>query len=365
MKIQGRKKKEKRINRLLLLKDILITLVTLKCTTAICWNLRNTEYGETQIALLYVLAVLLIARFSSRFYFGLIASLLAMLQIDYFFMEPYFQLDFSLNGYPFTFFVIFAVSNVVSMLMLQIRQQEKNRLEAEREKLRANLLRAISHDIRTPLTSIIGSVSTVIENYSKMEKEDSVSLLMDARAEAQWLVRVVENLLLVTKVDGVGISLRKTPELADEVLSSAVLKLKKRFPDAPIEAGVSEELLFIPMGAVLVEQVICNLVENAIVHGGQVSRIGIFVRREKDKALFLVEDDGKGIEPEVQRKLLKQGLYNGLGEEQTGKRNLEIGLPVCKSIIEAHKGELLLSNRAEGGTSVKFWLPLEEEGKEA
>ena len=198
-----------------------------------------------------------------------------------------------------------------------------------------------------------------------MEKEDSVSLLMDARAEAQWLVRVVENLLLVTKVDGVGISLRKTPELADEVLSSAVLKLKKRFPDAPIEAGVSEELLFIPMDAVLVEQVICNLVENAIVHGGQVSRIGIFVRREKDKALFLVEDDGKGIEPEVQRKLLKQGLYNGLGEEQTGKRNLEIGLPVCKSIIEAHKGELLLSNRAEGGTSVKFWLPLEEEGKEA
>lgn len=354
-------KREQRYRNLMFLRDCIMTLAILTITTGICWQLNGTIYREVHITLLYVLAILLISRFSKHLYFGIAAAVIAILEIDYFFMAPYFQIDFSISGYPFTFFVILSVSLVVSMLMMQLRQQEKQQLEADREKMRANLLRAISHDIRSPLTSIIGSVSTVIENYPKMETKESISLLTDARAEAQWLIRVVENLLLVTRMDGVRASLKKSSEPAEEVISSALVKLKKHFPDAPVAVSIPEEMLFVPMDAILIEQVLCNLIENALIHGKSVTRIDVTVSREKDRAVFGVADNGEGFAPEVQKKLFKESMYREKGESSNEKRNMGIGLSVCKSIVEAHGGVLRVGNQPQGGGNVTFSLPLDDE----
>lgn len=358
--MKRKNKQEQREQDISVLRDCIMTVAVLTATTLICWNLRETAYREVHITLLYVLATLMISRFTERFQFGLAASLISILEIDYFFMAPYFQIDFSISGYPFTFFVIFSVSIVVSMLMHEVRLQKKHQIEADREKMRANLLRAVSHDIRSPLTSVIGSVSTVIDNYQKMETKESIALLKDARAEAQWLIRVVENLLLVTRMDGVRATLKKTEEPVEEVLSSALVKLRKRFPEAAIKVKISEELFFVPMDVILIEQVICNLVENALIHGKTVSQIEITVDAEGEEAIFCIEDDGEGIAPEVQKKLFKESMYREKGESANEKRNMGIGLSVCKSIIEAHGGSLHVGNRPQGGARVSFSLPLED-----
>ena len=158
-----------------------------------------------------------------------------------------------------------AVSIVVSTLTTQIKQQEKLRAEAEKEKMRGNLLRAVSHDIRTPLTSIVGGVNAILDSGDRMPPETQTALLTDIRTEAQWLVGVVENLLSVTRISGAS-NIHKELEAGEELLSAASVKFRKRFPEITVAIRAPEELLMIPMDAILIEQVLINLMENAALH---------------------------------------------------------------------------------------------------
>ena len=255
---------------------------------------------------------------------------------------------------------MFSVSIVVSMLTTQIKQQEKIRMEIEKEQMRGNLLRAVSHDIRTPLTSIVGAVSAVVENHDKLSEEKTLSLLADVKEEAQWLVRVVENLLLVTRIDSDSAKVIKEPEMVEEILSEAVAKFKKRFPGAPIKIDMPEEVLFVPMDAMLIEQVLCNLMENSVLHGGVVSEILLSVRKEGEIAVFSVADDGIGIKKEVLPRILNESIYRDNGDNVDGKRNMGIGLTVCSSIIRAHGGVVKAYNRKDGGAVFEFSLPIKE-----
>ena len=269
-------------------------------------------------------------------------------------------MNFTLSGYPLTFVAMFSVSIVVSMLTTQIKQQEKIRTEIEKEQMRANLLRAVSHDIRTPLTSIVGAVSAVAENHDKLSEEKTLSLLADVKEEAQWLVRVVENLLLVTRIDADSAKVSKEPEMVEEILAEAVAKFKKRFPGAPIKTEMPEDVLFVPMDAMLIEQVLCNLMENAVLHGGVVGEILVGVRKEEDYSVFCVADDGVGIAAEVLPRILSESIYRENTENIDRKRNMGIGLTVCQSIIQAHGGTIKAYNRKEGGAVFEFSLPLKE-----
>ncbi|MBQ8845972.1 MAG: PAS domain-containing sensor histidine kinase, partial [Lachnospiraceae bacterium] len=301
-----------------------------------------------------------ISRFTNSYFYGMFSSVVAVIEVNYIFTYPYFNLNFTLSGYPLTFLVMFSVSIVVSMLTTQIKQQEKIRTEIEKEQMRANLLRAVSHDIRTPLTSIVGAVSAVAENHDKLSEEKTLSLLGDVKEEAQWLVRVVENLLLVTRIDADSAKVSKEPEPVEEILAEAVAKFKKRFPGAPIKTEMPEDVLFVPMDAMLIEQVLCNLLENAILHGGVVSEIHLNVRKDGESAVFSVADDGVGIAAEVLPRILSESIYRENSENIDGKRNMGIGLTVCQSIIKAHGGIIKAYNRKEGGAVFEFSLPIKE-----
>ncbi len=341
-------------------RDCLITMGFLAIATIACFLLHGEEQADSHAPLVFVLAILLISRFTNSYFYGMISSVIAVIEVNYIFTYPYFYLNFTLSGYPLTFVAMFSVSIVVSMLTTQIKQQEKIRTEIEKEQMRANLLRAVSHDIRTPLTSIVGAVSAVAENHDKLSEEKTLSLLADVKEEAQWLVRVVENLLLVTRIDADSAKVSKEPEAVEEILAESVAKFKKRFPGAPIKTEMPEDVLFVPMDAMLIEQVLCNLMENAVLHGGVVSEILVGVKKEEDYAFFCVVDDGVGIATEVLPRILSESIYRESSENIDGKRNMGIGLTVCQSIIQAHGGEIKAYNRKEGGAVFEFSLPIKE-----
>lgn len=341
-------------------RDSMITVAILAAATLCCFLIHRGEQTDGHISLLFVLAVLLISRFTNSYFYGILSSVIAVVEVNYIFTYPYFRLNFTLSGYPLTFLVMFSVSIVVSMLTTQIKQQEKIRMEIEKEKMRGNLLRAVSHDIRTPLTSIVGAVSAIVENHDKLSEEKVLSLLEDVKEEAQWLVRVVENLLLVTRIDANGAKITKEPEMVEEILGEAVAKFKKRFPGAPVRTEMPEEVLFVPMDAMLIEQVLCNMMENAVLHGGVVSEILLRVTVSGDLAVFCVADNGVGIPGELLPDIMEGCFYKESEKTADGKRNMGIGLSVCKSIINAHGGNVKVYNRKEGGAAFEFSLPIKE-----
>ena len=341
--------------------DFGIFTLLLSFATILCYFLRTIDDSDVYVALIFELTVVLVSRFTDGYLFGLLSSVVGVVGINYIFTFPYYQLNFTISGYPLTFLVMLIVSVVVSTLTTQIKQQEKIRAEAEKEKMRGNLLRAVSHDIRTPLTSIVGGVSTLLDSGDQLNEATRTQLLENIRDESNWLVSVVENLLSVTRMTGEQTKIKKEMEAGEEVLSAAAMKIKKHYPDIDVSVHAPQELLMIPMDAILIEQVLINLMENAALHGGSTTRVELHLRREGDSALFEVADNGEGIAPDVLPLLFTGAVSSSADESADGKRNMGIGLSVCMTIVQAHGGAMAAENRALGGALFQFTLPLEED----
>ena len=176
-----------------------------------------------------------------------------------------FSFNLTISGYLLTFLTMLAVSLIVSVLTARIKQQEQIRLDAEREKLRANLLRAVSHDLRTPLTSIVGATGAILDNALPPEKQRE--LLADVNADAQWLLRMIENQLTITRIQGETAPLHMETEVVEDVLAEAAIKFQKHFPDIKVDMDLCDDILLADMDAVLIEQVVLNMLENAVYHG--------------------------------------------------------------------------------------------------
>lgn len=341
-------------------RDLGVTIAILAAVSGIALLLWNFDGSDVFAPMLFVTAVFLIARYTDGYLYGVIGAAVSVVAVNFIFTYPYFAFNFTLSGYPITFISLFVTSVMTSTMTTRIKNQEKLRLEAEKEKTRANLLRAVSHDLRTPLTSIMGTATALIENGDKFTREQETRLLTESRDDAEWLLRMVENLLSVTRINGEGASLREEEEAAEEIVGEAVMKFHKRFPASEVAVSVPEELLMIPMDAILIEQVIINLLENAVIHGGREDGISLSLTRSGERALFTVEDHGKGI-PENRLPRLFEGTLPG--EDSGGSdssRNMGIGLAVCHTIVKAHGGEMTAENKKEGGARVAFALPLEK-----
>ena len=243
------------------------------------------------------------------------------------------------------------------------RREEKLRAEAEKEKMRGNLLRAVSHDIRTPLTAIVGGIDAILENGEKLSPETRTSLLENMRDESNWLIGVVENLLSVTRMSGAS-NIKKELEAGEEVLSAAAMKFQRHYPATRVEISAPDTLLMIPMDIILIEQVLINLMENAVQHGKTTTQISLRLTRSEDLAVFEVSDDGQGIAPALLPHLFDGYLTHDQEAISDKRRNMGIGLSVCKSIVQAHGGAMRACNRPAGGALLQFTLPLEETSHE-
>ena len=341
-------------------KDLVTFVAIMLCATGCCYAMKILDGSGEFATLIYVMAVLMVSRFTNGYLFGLLASLLGVLFVNFLFTYPYRAFNFVIAGYPLTFLTMAVVSTMTCAMTNQVRQQEKLRAENEKEKMRTNLLRSVSHDIRTPLTSIVGATSTILENRDRLSIQDQDLLLQDVREEAQWLIRIVENLLSVTRMsEEESARITKAPEAAEEVVGEAARKFRKRFSHISVSVEAPEELLMVPMDAILIEQVLANLLENAATHGKTTTHIRLSVCREGDQALFTVRDNGGGI-PEKQLATLFDDQIRRTEETTVGdkKRNMGLGLTVCKAIVHAHGGVMSAGNLPEGGAELRFTLPL-------
>ena len=335
-------------------RDLALTAGIFSCAVALCFFLQNAGVIEGFAPPVFVLAVLLISRLTTGYLFGFIATVLGMVCVNFVFTYPYWAFNLSLSGYPLTFFTLLMVSLITSTLTAQAKRQAKLLAESEREKMRANLLRSVSHDIRTPLTSIVGSTSAVLENPG-LSSQEQRELLENAREEAQWLIRVVENLLSITRMGDDQAPITKEPEPAEEVLGAAAQKFRRRFPHVSVTVSAPEELLMVPMDPILMEQVLANLLENAVVHG-RAANIALLLEAEEDCARITVRDDGAGIPKEELDNLFDGRLKSRRPPDGDGKRNMGLGLSVCRAIVLAHGGTISAKNLPQGA-ELSFRLP--------
>lgn len=339
-------------------KDALITLVLLTLTTVICMPIRLMEEGYACVAMLYLLMVVIISRITNGYLYGIVASIVSVVGINYVFTAPYFAFSFDMATYPLTFMCMLIVTLIISTLTTKIAVVERKRYLIQAERLRANLLRAVSHDLRTPLTSI-SSAASIIISRPEMQEAQRNQLLQDIVDDTEWLMRMVENLLSITRISAQPTHLQKRVEAAEEVVGEAVRKFRKRFPDMNISVHLPENVLMVPMDSMLIEQVITNLLQNVVYHGEHATEIHLSLIRDKKGVAFEVRDNGAGIDPQ---KL--PTLFNDFSKSEhstDAKRGMGIGLSVCRTIVVAHGGEISASNLPEGGACLRFWLPVEEE----
>lgn len=346
-------------------RDFLVTLTILLGAVGISFLLGVFDENRYYALVIFVLAVFLIARTTEGYFYGMAASLLSMLLVNFLFTYPFFAFNFTITGYPITFLSMLMVSMTTSTLTYQAKRSTEIRLEAEREKTRSNLLRAVSHDLRTPLTGILGASSAILENDDTINQQERLKLLQGICDDAQWLIRMVENLLTITRMDEQsGAQLVKTPEAAEEILEAAVAKFRRQQPDWQVSVQVPEEFLMIPMDAMLMEQVLMNLMENVVHHGDGADRIWISLKREGNNGVITVQDNGCGVDPARMPDIFAGHMTANYGRDGDRKRNMGIGLSVCRTIVQAHGGTMTAENLPEGGAAFRVSLPMEEDQNE-
>ena len=312
-------------------------------------------------SMVFVLAVFLISVYTDGYVWGVVASLIGVLAVNFAFRSPYFAFNFTLPENLFSGMAMLVVSIMTSTLTTRIKKQEQLRMESETEKMRATLLRAVSHDLRTPLTSIYGACSTVIENYDSLEKEQKLKLLGEACSDAQWLNRMVENLLSVTRFDGGQVAVQKTPTVLDELIDTVLVRFQKHYPDVNVTVDLPDSFVVIPMDSMLISQVLMNLLENAVLHGvdgAEHGEIWVRARETGGKLQIQVLDNGRGLPEEL------------LGPYACRDRELSrghLGLYNVDTILIKYYGEgfgLYLENRTDGpGAVVTATLPIRREEK--
>ena len=350
----------KNVTGLRRLYDFFLTAAILVTATVLCTLLRRVDSGGGYVHLIFVLAVATISRWTEGFFWGIFSSVTGVLLVNYVFTYPYWEFNFTITGYPFTFLAMLTVSMMISTMNTQIKKQEKLRIETEKEAVRANLLRAMSHDIRTPLTSIVGNTAAILDNEGSFSPEQKRCLLEDVNEDAQWLIRMVENLLSITRMSGGQGRIEKDCEAAEEIVAVSVSKFTKRFPSINVSVEVPDEVLMVPMDATLIRQVIMNLLENAAIHGEGVKNIRVRLSREGNLACFTVSDDGVGIPKEKLANIFQGGLSEVSHSNFDMKKNMGIGLSVCYTIVKAHGGTMTAENQETGGACFRFYLPMEE-----
>ena len=284
-------------------KDILFSVIVFCATFAVNLLIQRLFTTQTLVPMIFVFGVFLISLKTHGYCYGTTSAIVSVFAVNFAFTYPYYVFDFFVGESILSAVIMLAVAVFTSTLNSRIRDQEKLRAENEKERMRGNLLRAISHDLRTPLTSIYGSSSTLISKYDALPKEQQLKLLGEIQEDSEWLIRMVENLLSVTRIDGAKVEVVKTPTVLDELIDSVLMKFSKKHPNQKVITQIPEEFVDIPMDSLLIEQVLLNLLENAVFHAKGMTELTLSVSLVGDKAVFEVADNGCGIPEDALQKI--------------------------------------------------------------
>ncbi|HIS00510.1 MAG TPA: sensor histidine kinase KdpD [Candidatus Excrementavichristensenella intestinipullorum] len=240
-------------------------------------------------------------------------------------------------------------------------EKQTAELETQREQLRANLLRAISHDLRTPLTGISGNAGMLMEKSFSLDESKKQEMYRSIYDDSMWLVNLTENLLSITRIENGTMPLRRNAELIDDIFHEALSHVDRRAMEHEIHVELADDMLMANMDARLIIQVIINIVNNAIKYTPEGSQICLSAKREKRMVRIEIADNGSGISDAVKRRLFDMFYTaNAGGAGADSRRGLGLGLSLCKSIVEAHGGSITVRDNQPHGAVFSFTLPLEE-----
>ena len=344
--------------------SFVIVMSILGIVFVISMRLQIIMPSQRLVSMLFVLAVFLISLMTQGYFWGTLASILSVLIDNFVFAYPYFAFDFISTENFIAAVVMLIVAVITGALTTKLKEQERIKAEAEKEKMRGNLLRAISHDLRTPLTTIYGSTNLIIDSYDSLPRDQQLKLLGQVREDSDSLIRMVENLLSVTRVNEETVRISKTPTVLEELIDTALTKFAKHYPQQQVQVTIPEEFISIPMDAMLIQQVLINILGNAVVHAKGMTKLTLEVSSSGDYAIFEIADNGCGIPRDRLENLFTGQLY---GRETPGddrRHGMGIGLSVCKTIIKAHGGDITAENLRTGGACFRFTLEMEKEDYE-
>lgn len=343
-----------------ILKNTLITLAILCLCFLLCLVLKYIFNDSALISAIFVLAVYIVSVLTPGYIYGISSALISVLMVNFAFDFPFFAFNFTIAENIVSAIILLAVTMITCGLTAKVRHQDAIKAERDKERMRANLLRAVSHDLRTPLTTIYGSSSALLENFDDFSAEQCKEMLKGISEDSQWLHRMVENLLSITRLDGNNVKIIKVATVLDELIDSVLVKFSKRYPNQSIDVDIPDDFVTVPMDALLIEQVLINILENAVQHAEGMTSLKLKVFTISDKAIFEIKDNGCGI-PESKLKDIFSGAYTtSLDISDSKKNNAGIGLSVCASIIKAHGGDIKAENEKEGGCIFRFTLNMED-----
>ena len=262
----------------------------------------------------------------------------------------------------FTSSVLFSILGECALALESLRnaeEKEKAAVLAKNEQLRANLLRSISHDLRTPLTSISGNADTLLHSYNVLDEQTRKQIFTDIYDDAQWLTGLVENLLSVTKIADGSVKLRLSDQVVDDIVSEALRHIDRRSAEHHITVDCGDEPLLVRVDAGLIMQVLINLVNNAVKYTPAGSNIRITAIPRENMAEICISDNGPGIPDELKKRVFEM-FFTGGNPIGDSRRSLGLGLTLCQAIIHAHNGEMTLKDNSPHGCIFSFTVPLSE-----
>ena len=343
--------------------DITLTVIILAASFGISILFQKFDVWE-QITTLFTFSVFLISLITDGYFYGVASAIASVFIINYTFTYPYFNMDFTAPESIISAIIMLIIAVLTGAFTTKMKEWQRVKAESEKERMRANLLRAVSHDLRTPLTTIYGASSSIIENYDRLNDKQKLQMASGIKEDSEWLIRMVENLLSITRIDSGSVNLIKTPTVLDELIDSVVLKFKKRYPEQHVEIDIPDDVIVISMDAILIEQVIINILENAIRHAEGFTKLTLRVFTIEQKAIFEISDNGCGIPNERLERIFMGYSDKAENALDTQARNAGIGLSVCATIVKAHGGDITAENAKGGGAIFRFSLTTEDVSSE-
>ena len=262
----------------------------------------------------------------------------------------------------FTSSILFSILGECALTLESLRnadEKEKAAVLAKNEQLRANLLRSISHDLRTPLTSISGNADTLLHCYDVLDDQTRKQIFSDIYDDAQWLIGLVENLLSITKIANGNVKLHLSDQVVDDIISEALRHIDRRSAEHHITMNCGEIPLLVRVDAGLIMQVLINLVNNAVKYTPAGSTIQITAIQRGNVAEICVSDNGAGIPNELKERVFEM-FFTGSNPIGDSRRSLGLGLSLCQVIVHAHHGKMTLKDNLPHGCIFSFTLALSE-----
>ena len=351
-------------------RDSLMSACILAGCSLIGFVFHSLGLSEANIISIYILGILFIASITSHWKYGAISSVVGVLLFNCLYADPIFNFYVYDMQYAITMVVMLIASLITNYIMTSFRHQldremalhslnERIAREAEAERLRANLLRTISHDLRTPLTSISGNADILLSNEEKINPDLRKQLYQNIYNDSEWLINLVENLLFVTRIDNGAMSIHTESEVLQEIIPEALNCLARRAKEHNISLELPDELLAVEIDARLFMQVIINIVDNAIKYAPIRSDIKIRAFQRDSQAVVEVADTGCGISDEDKQKVFEM-FYTTNKRSGDSRRGIGLGLPLCQSIVHAHGGTIHIADNDPSGVVVSVTLRLEE-----